>query len=71
MPFGWGNRKCIGDHYAIMVIFLTMIRSLQKFDVKVNHEPLKVRRAALICPKKVDAKIREIIVKEHELNNIN
>ncbi|WP_242083914.1 cytochrome P450 [Aestuariivivens sediminis] len=58
MPFGWGNRKCIGDHYAIMVIFLTLIRTLQRFDVEICHEPLRVRRAALICPKRVPAKIK-------------
>lgn len=60
MPFGWGNRKCIGDHYAIMIIFLVIIRSIQKFDIKVIGEPLKVRRAALICPKRVNAKINFI-----------
>lgn len=60
MPFGWGNRKCIGDHYAIMIIFLTIIRSLQKLEVTVIHEPLKVRRAALICPKRIKAEISTI-----------
>jgi len=66
MPFGWGNRKCIGDHYAIMIIFLTLIRTVQRFNVKIYHEPLKVRRAALICPKRVNAKISPV-TQEHEL----
>ncbi|MBT8288759.1 MAG: cytochrome P450 [Bacteroidia bacterium] len=60
VPFGWGNRKCIGDHYAIMIIFLTIIRTLQQFDLKIIHEPLKVRRAALICPKRVLANLKHI-----------
>lgn len=60
MPFGWGNRKCIGDHYAIMVIFLTVIRTIQHYDIEIIHEVLKVRRAALICPKRVNANIKAI-----------
>ncbi|MCJ7757211.1 MAG: cytochrome P450 [Gillisia sp.] len=58
MPFGWGSRKCIGDHYAMMTIFLTIIRSLQKYDINIlPGQKLDVKSAALICPKKVDAKI--------------
>ena len=57
MPFGWGSRKCIGDHYAIMVIFLTLIRAIKRYDLEIIHEPLKVRRAALMCPKKIMARI--------------
>ena len=58
MPFGWGNRKCIGDHYAMMVIFLTIIKTLMRFDVEiVPTEKLEVKTAALLCPKKVDARI--------------
>lgn len=57
MPFGWGNRKCIGDHYAIMVVFLSIIKTLQKFKVKVLKQPLEVKRAAMICPKQVMAEL--------------
>lgn len=58
MPFGWGSKKCIGDHYAMMVVFLTLIRTIQHYDIHIIHEPLKVRKAALICPKKIMASIK-------------
>lgn len=57
MPFGWGSKKCIGDHYAIMVIFLTLIRAIQRYDIQVIDKPLEVRKAALLCPKKIMAEI--------------
>lgn len=60
MPFGWGNRKCIGDHYAMMIIYLTVIRSLNLYEIDIIHEPLKVRRAALICPKRVLARVNKL-----------
>ena len=58
MPFGWGNRKCIGDHYAMMMMFLTIIRSLQTYDINIlPGQKLEVKSAALMCPKKVLAKL--------------
>lgn len=61
MPFGWGNRSCIGDNYAMMVIYLTIIRIIQKFDVEIlPRQELKVKSAPLISPKKVYAKVSVI-----------
>lgn len=58
MPFGWGNRNCIGDNYAMMIIYLTIIRIIQKFDIEILPvQELKVKSAPLISPKKVYAKV--------------
>ena len=59
MPFGWGNRKCIGDHYAMMIIFLTVIKTLKKFNIEIiPTDKLEVKSAALMCPKKVLSKAK-------------
>lgn len=58
MPFGWGGRKCIGDHYAVMIIFLTVIKIIKNYNVSViKSNKLEVKPLAIICPKKVEAKI--------------
>jgi len=57
-PFGWGSRKCIGDHYAMMIIFLTIIKSLRKYEINIlPGQKLEVKSIAIICPKKVLAKV--------------
>jgi cytochrome P450 len=40
-PFGGGQRKCIGEHYAMMEMILTVIRSvgLYEFDLESTQEP--------------------------------
>ncbi len=58
MPFGWGNRKCIGDYYALMVVFLTLIRVFKKFDIDIiPNQKLIIKKAPLISPKKVYGKV--------------
>jgi cytochrome P450 len=59
MPFGWGNRKCIGDNYSMMIIFLSVIKTLMRYDVEIIPAPkLVVKSAALMCPEKVEARIK-------------
>lgn len=58
MPFGWGNRKCIGDNYAMMVIFLAVIRIIQKYNIEmIANQRLKIKNAPLISPERVYAKV--------------
>lgn len=59
MPFGWGNRKCIGDHYAMLVVYLTIIRIIQKFNITIiPNQELELKKAPLMSPKKLYAKVQ-------------
>ena len=58
MPFGWGNRKCIGDNYGMMIVFLGVIRIIQKFNIEIiANQKLIIKNAPLISPKHVYAKV--------------
>lgn len=39
MPFGGGNRKCVGDQFAMMESIATLSLILQKFDLKLASSP--------------------------------
>ncbi|KGO95654.1 hypothetical protein Q767_10550 [Flavobacterium enshiense DK69] len=58
MPFGWGSRSCIGDNLGFMMVYLAIIKIIQKFDVHVlPGQKLEVKESPLLSPKKVYAKI--------------
>jgi len=58
-PFGRGSRKCFGEHYAIMITFLTVIKVLQRFDIEILCKTeLDLKPIALMCPKSVNAKVK-------------
>lgn len=37
-PFGGGKRKCIGEHFAIMEMMLVLVRSVSKYQFKLESE---------------------------------
>jgi len=37
-PFGGGKRKCIGEHFAIMEMILVIVRSVSKYQFKLDSD---------------------------------
>jgi cytochrome P450 len=42
LPFGGGNRKCVGDQFACMEAVVTLAMVLRKFDLSLDIDPKKV-----------------------------
>jgi cytochrome P450 len=52
-PFGGGQRKCIGEHYAMMEMILTIVRSISEYDFSlVSNEDPGLILSITIKPKK-------------------
>ena len=53
LPFGGGQRKCIGEHYAMMEMILTIIRSVREYEFSlVTDEDPGLILSITIKPKK-------------------
>ncbi|KAF6039306.1 TBXAS1 [Bugula neritina] len=56
MPFGLGNRQCIGNRLALIEMKMTIIATLKKFKVTKNDEtptrPLKFKKILGLLPEK-------------------
>ena len=54
MPFGWGNRNCIGDNYAMLIIFNAITRIVKNYQFSILPQSgLQLRNAPLMCPRTV------------------
>ena len=60
MPFGRGPRKCIGDHYVMLMLHLVIIRIMQKYSVDVlSEQDSGVLSAPIYTPRSVRVRIYE------------
>lgn len=58
IPFGYGVRKCIGDHYSMIAMPLLIIKLLQRYRIELIPQPqLVLQRAQLMIPERVMARI--------------
>jgi cytochrome P450 len=58
-PFGGGQRKCIGEHYAMMEMILTIIGSINAYDFSLvsNEDPGLILSITIKPKKKIWVKI--------------
>lgn len=64
MPFGWGPRQCIGDHFSLRILPLVLIRMLQKFHLDIPAgQPLQLQHAPVMIPDRIEARVHSKTVR--------
>jgi|TARA_B110000261_G_scaffold156948_1_gene191411 cytochrome P450 len=61
LPFGGGQRKCIGEHYAMMEMILTIIRSVREYEFSLvtNEDPGLILSITIKPKKKIWVNIKK------------